>query len=97
MTQSITRLEAILKDLGMEGRPTLEKCKAIKKRREFEEELHALKHNSVLESRLRSRKGNIGTSNEREESDFDHSGKVPTSRRRPPPRLNLLAFGDPED
>lgn len=55
--QQVARLEEILhKELGMEGRPTLEKCKAIKERREFEEELKALDPQNVLPTKLRSQR-----------------------------------------
>ena len=37
--QQVARLEAILVDAGMVGRPTLEKCKAIKAQRELAQEL----------------------------------------------------------
>lgn len=40
----------------MEGRPTLEKCKSIKERREFEEELRALDPKNVLPTKLRSQR-----------------------------------------
>jgi hypothetical protein len=40
--QSITKVRQILDDLGMEGRPSLEKCKKIKDKREYEEEMRSL-------------------------------------------------------
>lgn len=67
--QSIGKLEQILRELGMEGRPTLEKCKTIKERREFEEELKAVQSNEVLTSRLRSREGSAGGVSKGEKTD----------------------------
>ncbi|PJF18816.1 hypothetical protein PSACC_01383 [Paramicrosporidium saccamoebae] len=89
--QSIARLEEILRSLGMEGRPTLEKCSAIKERREFEEELKAVESNAVLPTRLRSR-GASATSAPRQ-IDTDEEETIQAR----PPRLNLAAFGDPEE
>lgn len=40
--QSIARVRQILEDLGMDGRPSLEKCKKIKDKREYEEEMRSL-------------------------------------------------------
>lgn len=38
-SQQISKLQQILADLGMEGRLSLEKAKAIKEKRDFEKEL----------------------------------------------------------
>ena len=97
----IARLDAILRELGMEGRPTLEKCKAIKERREFEEELRALDPQNVLLTKLRSgnqlrlqkdvlKASNRITKKGSEESDIDE----PIRAR---PRLDLSALGDTEE
>jgi hypothetical protein len=90
--QSIARLDEILRSLGMEGRPTLEKCSAIKERREFEEELKAVESNAVLPTRLRSR--GAPTTSVPRQIDTDEEEETIQAR---PPRLNLAAFGDPED
>ena len=38
----------------MVGRPTLEKCAQIRRRREFEEELREIDPRNIIDSRLRS-------------------------------------------
>lgn len=90
----------------MEGRPTLEKCKIIKERREFEEELRALDPKNVLPTRLRSQRGqpypsrDHGSGIEREDNgpDDDYNGnRDDTSRQSMRPQLDLSAFGDPDD
>ncbi|CAG8745399.1 5303_t:CDS:2, partial [Funneliformis caledonium] len=44
----IRKLKQILVDLGVEGRPTLEKCKKVKKRRELEAELRAMSAENII-------------------------------------------------
>lgn len=88
----------ILRDLGVEGRPTLEKCKAIKVRREFEEELSALSPGNVIDTRLRASSGAAADSGAKQfrgspVCSDDDDERIPTRR----PRLNLAALGDPED
>ena len=53
--QCIDHLNSILSELGMSGRPTLEKCKEIRKRREFEAEMKEIDvSNIIAEPRRRS-------------------------------------------
>lgn len=54
--QIIDHLQTILTDeLDMEGRPTLEKCKEIRKRREFEAEMREIDTSNIIsEPRRRS-------------------------------------------
>lgn len=96
--QSIAKLESILRDLGMEGRPTLEKCKSIKERREYEEELRALDPSNVLESRLRSRnpiQEKTSTVNSKIEEIDSSSSEDHLSFKRP--KINFALLGDSEE
>lgn len=47
-SQSISKLKNVLKDLGMEGRPSLAKCEAIRERLEFEKEMEAIDTRNIL-------------------------------------------------
>ncbi|KAJ1899854.1 hypothetical protein LPJ66_001857 [Kickxella alabastrina] len=49
--QQIRHLKKLLDDLGMEGRPTLEKCKKIKDKRELQAELEAMDNNVIIDDR----------------------------------------------
>jgi hypothetical protein len=94
--QCIARLEGILRELGMEGRPTLEKCRAIKEKREFQEELKAIEDNQVIETRLRSQNQSTQRPPLIDDTDTDDEDE---DRMKPAKklRMNLLALGDPED
>lgn len=89
-------IEEILRDLGVEGRPTIEKCKNICKKREYEQELTSIDANNIINSRLRSR-----TSDSLEEisplSTHQESSEYESGPQKRKPRINLLAFGDPEE
>lgn len=52
--QSLDRLHEILVELGMEGRPTLEKCKEVKRRLEFEAEMREINPSNIVEGKRRS-------------------------------------------
>ncbi|CAI2182361.1 7995_t:CDS:2, partial [Funneliformis geosporum] len=47
-SSKIRKLKQMLVDLGVEGRPTLEKCKKVKKRRELEAELKAMSAENII-------------------------------------------------
>ncbi|KAJ1820463.1 hypothetical protein LPJ56_003434 [Coemansia sp. RSA 2599] len=49
-TQQVRHLKKLLEDLGMEGRPTLEKCKKIKAKRDLQAELEAIEGDSIVAS-----------------------------------------------
>ena len=53
--QQIIHLTGILTEAGMTGRPTLEKCKEIKKRREFEAEMKEIDVSNIISEPRRSR------------------------------------------
>ena len=46
-------VKQILLNLGLEGRPTLEKCQRIKLKKEAENEMLELQDNIIIENRLR--------------------------------------------
>ncbi|KAM3586907.1 hypothetical protein VKS41_001956 [Umbelopsis sp. WA50703] len=50
----IARLKAILQDLGVEGRPTLEKCEKVKSERELKAEIESLSTDNILETKKRN-------------------------------------------
>ncbi len=51
--QSISKIQMILKEIGIEGKPSLEQCKVIKKRREFEAELKEIDTSNIIEGKRR--------------------------------------------
>lgn len=53
--QSIAKIQGILRELGIEGKPSLEQCKAIKARREFEAELREIDTSNIIEGKRRNR------------------------------------------
>jgi len=89
--EQIQKLQSILKELGMEGRPTLEKCKKIKERREFEKEVEELHNNTILDKRLRNKR----SLSIQEPSPETTSEGEPMENSRI--RSSILAFGDQED
>lgn len=68
--QSIAKIQGILKELGIEGKPSLEQCKAIKARREFEAELREIDTSNIIEGKRRNR-GDISLQGSRGVSNSD--------------------------
>jgi hypothetical protein len=62
------------------GRPTLEKCATIKKRREYEEELREIDPKNILDSRLRGsgvpRQAALVVDSDSSESDPDDDDDI---------------------
>lgn len=54
--QIIARLKSILEELGMEGRPSLSKCKEIRDKIEAEKEMECLKSENIVEGGRKSRR-----------------------------------------
>lgn len=54
VTQSVAKVTRILEELGMQGRPTLQRCKEIKERREYEKEMEVIDEANILSSKRRS-------------------------------------------
>ena len=97
--QSLERLQALLGELGMEGRPTLEKCKEIKKRREFEAEMREMDMGNIIRGpRLRgsadegARKRRAIVPSEDEDEDGDEAESDRDSVLE-----DLKALGDAEE
>jgi len=96
--QSVAKIQGILRELGIEGKPSLDQCKAIKARREFEAELREIDTSNIIEGKRRNRDNEIGvksvnkrklaTSEDEEESDDYEIEKSFT--------LDLKNFGDSE-
>ncbi|KAJ2002837.1 hypothetical protein H4R26_003394 [Coemansia thaxteri] len=77
--QQIQHLKALLEELGMEGRPTLDKCKQIKAKRDLQAELDAIGGDTadlVPASTVRSRRvtaRKVAAAPDSEVSDSDNS------------------------
>ena len=52
--QQLTKVKSILEDLGMEGRPSLFKCEAIKEKIEYEKEMQAIDTSNIIETSRRT-------------------------------------------
>ncbi|KAI8089833.1 uncharacterized protein BX664DRAFT_334019 [Halteromyces radiatus] len=95
----INKLKKILQDLGMDGRPTLEKCEAIKAERELRAEIDSLNTENILDDStngpsLRSTRSNR-TKKRRiieDEDDDDSSTDKPESTP-----LDVSFLGDQSD
>ncbi|KAI9487144.1 MAG: hypothetical protein EXX96DRAFT_67086 [Benjaminiella poitrasii] len=80
---TIRKLKAMLEELGVHGRPTLEKCEAIKAERELKAELDSLDTSLIIDTgskerptrstRLRSRSQNTPSYALHDDSDSDNS------------------------
>ncbi|KAL4266493.1 DEK-C domain-containing protein [Pleurotus pulmonarius] len=89
----ISKLQQILADLGMEGRLSLEKAKAIKEKREFEKELADVK---AFEKTMAARSAPPKSASESgaeddERADSDSDTAIP-KRRKPNARASIMAF-----
>lgn len=83
-TQAIAHVSAILEELGVEGRPTLEKCEMVRETRETEAEIRELQGNAVLDGRLR-----------KDSKEFEGESSEPESMSAFDP-LNLSRIVDSE-
>lgn len=94
--QCIAKIQGILRELGIEGKPSLEQCKAIKERREFEAELREIDASNIIEGKRRrgseislpSKKKQIVLSSESESGDEDTEEQSF--------KIDLKNFGDSE-
>lgn len=102
--KSIAKIQEILKELGIEGKPSLEQCKAIKKRREFEAELKEIDTSNIIEGKRRRTGANIETikrkqliisddSQESEDSEESDESDVESTNEL---EVDLRALGDSE-
>lgn len=81
-TQSISRLKKILQDLGMEGRPSLSKCEAIRERLEFEKEMESIDTRNILPSGSKRAKDVEISPKKHEASDMILSPSIVTMYRK---------------
>lgn len=88
----IKRLKEILKDLGMTGRLTLEKAKAIKAEREFAQELRDVQDFAEAERRRGTRKEKGGSEDEQSESRSEDEDEGPPVKRKKTAGASILAF-----
>ena len=101
--KSIAKIQEILKELGIEGKPSLEQCNAIKKRREFEAELKEIDTSNIIEGKRRRTGANIETikrkliisddSQDSEESEESDESDVESTDES---EVDLKALGDSE-
>ena len=83
----VRKLKSMLEELGVHGRPTLEKCEAVKKERELKAELDSLDTSLIInETSRRTRTRNnsqnrpsyavdVSSGSEDEEGEEEHTGK----------------------
>ncbi|KAG1734084.1 uncharacterized protein EDB91DRAFT_620819 [Suillus paluster] len=91
----IKRLKEILSDLGMVGRPTLEKAKAIKAERELAQELRDVQEFAEAQEK---RKGKGVSEDEQSGPESDDEDEGPPVKRKKTAGASILAFlGDQSD
>lgn len=98
--QCIAKIQGILRELGIEGKPSLEQCKAIKERREFEAELREIDTSNIIEGKRR-RGSEISVQSKRKqivmssESEFE-SEEEDQEEEEKSFVIDLKNFGDSE-
>eukprot|EP00123_Amoebidium_parasiticum_P002784 comp14070_c1_seq1/m.9933 comp14070_c1_seq1/g.9933 ORF comp14070_c1_seq1/g.9933 comp14070_c1_seq1/m.9933 type:complete len:355 (-) comp14070_c1_seq1:294-1358(-) len=103
--QQVNTLMEILKELGVEGQPTLKKCKEIKERREELKELADLQTDNILSGPRRTRSSDPKEENPTRKvvrkariSDSESgSGSEEEEEHSPEPDLSFLAAGESSD
>jgi hypothetical protein len=93
-------IENLLISLGVEGRPSIEKCNAVKKKREFQEELSVLDIGNVVSSRLRSRepvKRARAIIDSENDSDVEAYSSDDSTDEQKTARFDLSGYGDAEE
>lgn len=99
----IRRLKALLAELGMTGRLSMEKAKAIRAKRELAQELEDVKNfERAVVSGPRSRRGKPAAESEDEDNvpsdDDEEEEGVPRKKRALNARMRIMAFlGDQSD
>jgi hypothetical protein len=101
--QQIKRLKEILKELGMDGRPSMEKAKAIKEKRDLAKELEDVRafERSAGQSSRPSRNTGKQTaesgSEDHNASESEHSGDSLPNQRNAARRSIMAFLGDDSD
>ncbi|KAG0709456.1 hypothetical protein DFH29DRAFT_888634 [Suillus ampliporus] len=88
----IKRLKEILKDLGMTGRPTLEKAKGIRAERELAQELKDVQEFAEASRRQEMRKEKGVSEDEQSGSGSDDEDEGPPVKRKRTAGASILAF-----
>ncbi|KAH9851855.1 hypothetical protein C2E23DRAFT_827932 [Lenzites betulinus] len=97
-SEQIRRLKQILADLGMNGRMSMEQAKAIKAKREFEQELQDVKEFASKVSSAPSAKGRRQKETTVDEGEEDAESEVEVIPKRKTARQSIMAFlGDESD
>ena len=107
--ESIDKLQGILQELGIDGRPTLEKCKEIKAKRELEAELKEIMNQEhlIVEGKRRRNKSDAEVvaaevkkpkrpvvESESEEEYAESDAEEEEEAVKP---IDFSRYGDPED
>ncbi|KAJ8656627.1 hypothetical protein O0I10_007704 [Lichtheimia ornata] len=101
MKDQVEKLKKILADLGVEGRPTLEKCQKVKAEREIKAEVDSLDTENIIESTSRRATRSQGPKRKRrviesdDEDDEEGPGQKLTRTENNP--LDLSFLGDQSD
>ncbi|KAI8052372.1 hypothetical protein BDF22DRAFT_776602 [Syncephalis plumigaleata] len=86
----IARLQTILKDLGVEGRPTLEKCNMVAMRRELNAEQEALNLGNIMDTKTRKSRKRQST------PDTSTLDTTTTAAETISEAIDFTALGDPD-
>ncbi|KAI8341336.1 hypothetical protein BC941DRAFT_416553 [Chlamydoabsidia padenii] len=94
----IQKLKSMLEDLGVEGRPTIEKCEKVKVERELKKEIDSLDTDNILESSSRgpSLRSRTLSSNKKKRRIVEEEEEDGDSDDAPRP-LDLSFLGDQSD
>ncbi|CDS12835.1 hypothetical protein LRAMOSA05019 [Lichtheimia ramosa] len=101
MKDQVEKLKKILADLGVEGRPTLEKCQKVKAEREIKAEVDSLDTENIIETSGRRSTRSQGAKRKRRviESDDedDEEGSEQKAKRTESNALDISFLGDQSD
>lgn len=95
-SQSIAKIQSILRELGIEGKPSLEQCKAIKAKREFEAEMREIDASNIIEGKRRRRSDDLTKKMIISESESENESESDNENESDHERLDLSALGDSE-
>ncbi|KAI8141001.1 hypothetical protein BJV82DRAFT_620416 [Fennellomyces sp. T-0311] len=102
--QKIKKLESILKDLGVEGQPSLKKCEQVKQERELKADIAGLDTENILvdegngrrstrRSQPAKRKRHIAASDDEDDEDEERNSSTKVAKTSSP-GLDLSFLGD---
>ncbi|KZP24467.1 hypothetical protein FIBSPDRAFT_735854 [Athelia psychrophila] len=91
-SQQIKHLKELLDELGMEGRPTLEKAKAIKEQREIAQELKDVQSFEQSISRQSGRTRSKADNASGNGSEAESSDRAAPTKKRNTARQSIMAF-----